>query len=214
MKLLSPTEHRRLNEVIGFLLLSTGLAILLSLVSYHTQDPSWNTASGSRPLNLAGYPGAWGSDVLVQIFGAAAFLFPLLAFLLSWKWIRSEALDAGAVKILGSVLLTLSVCAALSFAPLRLYGGTIPIGGTLGLALANYLVDSLNLAGALVATATAIVVSLYLVSTFTLARLGEWFAGPIAWFQRRAAAWRLARALAPVPSRRLGSGSGGGLRSP
>jgi S-DNA-T family DNA segregation ATPase FtsK/SpoIIIE len=184
MKLLSPTEHRRLNEVIGFLLLSTGLAILLSLVSYHTQDPSWNTASGSRPLNLAGYPGAWGSDVLVQIFGAAAFLFPLLAFLLSWKWIRSEALDAGAVKILGSVLLTLSVCAALSFAPLRLYGGTIPIGGTLGLALANYLVDSLNLAGALVATATAIVVSLYLVSTFTLARLGEWFAGPIAWFQR------------------------------
>jgi S-DNA-T family DNA segregation ATPase FtsK/SpoIIIE len=190
MKLLSPTEHRRLNEVIGFLLLSMGLATLLSLVSYHTQDPSWNTAAGSRPLNLAGYPGAWLSDVLVQTFGAAAFLFPLLAFLLSWKWIRSEELDAGAVKIFGSVLLTLGVCAALSFLPLHLFGGTVPIGGTLGLALANYLVDSLNLAGALVATATAVIVSLYLVSTFTLARLGEWLAGPIAWFQRRAAAWR------------------------
>ena len=193
MKLLSPTEHRRLNEVTGFLLLSMGLVTLLSLVSYHTQDPSWNTAAGSRPLNLAGYPGAWLADVLLQTFGAAAFLFPLLAFLLSWKWIRSDELDAGAVKIFGSALLTLGVCAALSFAPLRLFGGTVPIGGTLGLALANYLVDSLNLAGALVATATAVVVSLYLVSTFTLARLGEWLAGPIAWFQRRAAAWRVWR---------------------
>ncbi len=188
MKLLSPTEHRRLNEVTGFLLLSMGLVILLSLVSYHTQDPSWNTAAGTRPLNLAGYPGAWVSDVLIQTFGAAAFLFPLLAFLLAWKWIRSDELDAGAVKIFGSVLLTLSVCAALSFAPLRLFGGTVPMGGTLGLALADYLVDSLNLAGALVATATAVVVSVYLVSTFTLARLGQWFAGPIAWFRRRAAA--------------------------
>ena len=122
MKLLSPTEHRRLNEVTGFLLLSMGLVTLLSLVSYHTQDPSWNTAAGSRPLNLAGYPGAWLSDVLLQTFGAAAFLFPLLAFLLSWKWIRSDELDAGAVKIFGSVLLTLGVCAALSFATLRLFG--------------------------------------------------------------------------------------------
>jgi len=189
MKLLSPTENRRFNEITGFLLLSMGLVILLSLISYHTQDPSWNTAAGSRPLNLAGYPGAWLSDVLIQTFGAAAFLFPLLAFLLSWKWIRSDQLDAGAVKIFGSVLLTLGVCAALSFTPLRL-GGTIPIGGTLGLALANYLVDSLNLAGALLATATVVVVSVYLVSTFTLARLGKWLAGPIGWFGRRAAAWR------------------------
>ena len=199
MKLLSPTEHSRFNEVIGFLLLSMGLVILLSLVSYHPQDPSWNTAAGSRPLNLAGYPGAWLSDVLVQTFGAAAFLFPLMALVLAWKWIRSEALAAGAVKIFGSVLLTLGVCAALSFLPLRL-GGTVPIGGTLGLALANYLVDSLNLAGALVATATAIVVSVYLVSTFTLARLGEWFAPPIAWLQRRAAAWRAWRERLQVRS--------------
>jgi S-DNA-T family DNA segregation ATPase FtsK/SpoIIIE len=189
MKLLSPTERTRFNEVTGFLLLSMGLVILLSLVSYHTQDPSWNTAAGSRPLNLAGYPGAWLSDVLLQTFGAAAFLFPLLAFVLSWKWIRSDELDAGAVKIFGSALLTLGVCAMLSFAPLRMFGGTVPIGGTLGLALANYLVESLNLAGALLATTTAVVVSVYLVSTFTLARLGEWLAGPIGWFGRRAAAW-------------------------
>jgi S-DNA-T family DNA segregation ATPase FtsK/SpoIIIE len=190
MKLLSPTRYKRLNEVTGFLLLSLGLVILLSLVSYHTQDPSWDTASSAHPLNLIGYPGAFFSDLFYQTFGAAAYLFPLLAFLLAWKWIRSEELEAGAVKMLGSLMLTLSACAGLSFLPLHLYSGAIMLGGTLGYSLARYLVDSLNVAGALVVTATTVIVSVYLVSTFTLARLGEWFAGPLGWFHRRAGAWR------------------------
>ena len=67
MKLLSPTQHKRLNEIIGFLTLCAGLVMLLSLVSYHTQDPSINTASTARPLNLIGYPGAWIADICYQV---------------------------------------------------------------------------------------------------------------------------------------------------
>jgi S-DNA-T family DNA segregation ATPase FtsK/SpoIIIE len=189
MKLLSPTQHVRLNEIVGFLLLLTGLALLLSLVSYHTQDPSLNTASADRPLNLVGYPGAYMADLFFQVFGAAAFLFPLLTFLLSWKWIRSEEMEAGGVKIFGALLLTLAASAVLSFIPVHLFNGSVRIGGILGLLLANYLVDSLNLAGALLVTVTAVIISLYLVSTFTLATLGRWFAGPMAWMERRAEAW-------------------------
>ena len=190
MKLLSPTQHRRLNEIVGFLLLSLGLVMLLSLVSYHTQDPSFDTAAASRPLNLVGYPGSYLSDLCFQMFGAAAFLFPLLTFLLSWKWIRSDELQAGGVKVFGAVLLTLALSAGLSFAPLRLFAGTIRIGGTLGLTLASFLVDSLNVTGALVVTLTAVVISVYLVSTFTLATLAGWLAGPAAWFAARAGQWR------------------------
>jgi S-DNA-T family DNA segregation ATPase FtsK/SpoIIIE len=51
-------------------------------------------------------------------------------------------------------------------------------------------VDSLNVIGALVVTLTAMVVSVYLVSTFTLATLAGWLVGPSAWFAARAAAWR------------------------
>ena len=194
MKLLSPTQHRRLNEVTGFLLLSMGLVILLSLVSYHAQDPSWDTAAGAHPLNLVGYPGSYLSDLLFQSFGATAFLFPLLTFLLAWKWIRCEDLEAGGAKILGSLLLTFSLCAALSFLPWSLFGGGVRLGGIFGLELATWLIDSLNLAGAILATLTVVVVSIYLVSTFTLSKLGEWFARPIAWFERRAQAFREWRA--------------------
>ena len=56
MRLLVPTQRKRLNEATGFVLLSLGLFLWLSLVSYQAQDPSWNTSAGSaRPLNLTGY---------------------------------------------------------------------------------------------------------------------------------------------------------------
>jgi S-DNA-T family DNA segregation ATPase FtsK/SpoIIIE len=169
------------------------MVTLLSLISYHVQDPSWNTAASSRPLNLIGYPGAYLSDLCLQVFGASAFLFPLLLFGLAWKWIRSDELHAGAMKIAGAVLLSLAASAALSFLPLRLFGGTVRMGGTLGLALATSLVDALNLAGALLVTATALVISLYLVSSFALAATRRWFEGPAAVLRRFALAWRLWR---------------------
>jgi S-DNA-T family DNA segregation ATPase FtsK/SpoIIIE len=71
-----------------------------------------------------------------------------------------------------------------------MFAGTIPLGGSAGLALGRYLVDRLNLAGTILATVTASIVSVYLVSSFSLAKLVEWFAGPIAWFERRADAFR------------------------
>lgn len=189
MKLLSPTQHKRLNEVTGFVLLSTGLVLLLSLVSYHAQDPSWDTASESHPLNLVGFPGAYLADVFLQTFGAVSFLFALLLFLLSWKWIRSEQVAAGGTKVVGSVFLTLSAAAALSFLPFHIYGGTVRLGGALGLVLADYLVDSLNLAGAVLATGTLCVVSVYLVSSFTVEKLTGRLGGIAAWFSKKRDAW-------------------------
>jgi S-DNA-T family DNA segregation ATPase FtsK/SpoIIIE len=194
MKLLSPTPHKRLNEVTGFLLLLLGLVILLSLASYHVQDPSWDTAVDSRPLNLVGYPGSYLADLLFQAFGAAAFVFPLFCFALAWRWMRSEEIDSGAAKSAGVALLALSLGAALSFLPWRLFGGNIRIGGALGSALSRYLLDTLNVAGAPLAILSAFVVSIYLVSSFSFASLARWFATPVAWLSafwtRRAESWR------------------------
>jgi S-DNA-T family DNA segregation ATPase FtsK/SpoIIIE len=184
MKLLSPTSQKRVNEVIGLLLLSLGLVVLLSLASYHVQDPSLNTAAATPPHNLIGYPGAWFADLLLQGLGIGAFVFPILLFGLAWKWVRSDELEAGAIKLCGTLLLLLSLTAAVSFAPrLTLYSGTIPIGGLLGLMLAHYLVHALNPTGAILLTITALIVSVYLVSTFTMSntvsKLAVWFAGPL-----------------------------------
>ena len=179
MKLLSPTPSRRLNEAVGFLLLALGLLQLLSLVSYHIQDPSWNTAVGAAaPQNLTGYIGSYLADLFLQTFGITALLFPLAIFLLGWKWIRSDEIKDPGVKLFGFVLLGLSAGAAVNMGPKWSFFG-LPAGGLVGGMVADWLSQALNFSGATILTLTSLIVSLYLVSTFTLAKLEVWFAGPI-----------------------------------
>jgi len=180
MKLLSPTDSKRLNEITGFVFLAAGLLLLFSLVSYRTYDPSWNTAAGHvRPQNLAGYVGAYLADLLFQTFGLASMLLPTCAFVLGWRWIRSEAIASPGVKLAGLALLGLSLCAGLGQLPgFHVFG--LPASGVLGMLLAHLLTSILNRAGAALITLTAMIVSVYLVSTFTLSKFEDWFAGPLA----------------------------------
>ena len=180
MKLLSPTESKRLNEVTGFVFLAAGLFVLFSLASYRTYDPSWNTAAGSaHPQNLAGYVGSYLADMLLQIFGLSALWLPVCAFLLGWKWIRSESIESPGVKLAGFALLGFSTCAAFEQMPRMTILG-LPASGLSGMIIGRTLVATMNRAGAAILTATALVVSIYLVSKFTLSKLNDWFAGPLA----------------------------------
>jgi S-DNA-T family DNA segregation ATPase FtsK/SpoIIIE len=191
MKLLSPTQHKGLNEATGFVLLFIGLFLWLSVVSYQAQDPSWNTSAGStRALNLTGPVGSYTADLLLQTFGLASFAFPVLALLLAWKWLRSEPVEAPVAKIIGTVLFLLSAGAVLSLGPdWRIFGGTIRPGGVLGLVVEDYLIGALNFTGSILLEITVLIVSIYLISTFTMERLGVWFAPLSRAMSRLAAQW-------------------------
>ncbi len=182
MRFLSPTARPRLNELVGVLLLLGGVAVGLSLVSYTPWDPSFNTSGPpSRPDNLLGYPGAYFADLTFQLFGFASFLFPLLTLVLAWKWVRSEPLPDPGARAVGSVLLVLGLCAVLSVRPIGyLFRETIEVGGVVGRLLADLLLAGFNTTGAVITLAAAITLSLYLLTTFSLAQ----FAG---WLQRRLA---------------------------
>ena len=163
MKLFTSSTSKRLNEVTGFLLLAFGLVILLGLTSFHVTDPSWDTAAGPvKTLNLTGRIGAHAADLLLQAFGIGAFLFPVLAFALGWKWMRSEDIQAPLVKLFGSLLLFGSFCAAAGLLPgIRIFDHAIPLGGVAGVVLSEILKSELNFVGAVIATATGIIVSIY-----------------------------------------------------
>ncbi len=103
-------------------------------------------------------------------------------FLLGWKWIRSEAIEDPGVKLAGFLLLGASLAAGLSEGP-RLHVFGLPASGLVGMLIAHSLINALNLAGAVLVTVTGLIVSVYLVSTFTLSKLpGLAFrsAGPVA----------------------------------
>ncbi|MBM3760026.1 MAG: DNA translocase FtsK [Acidobacteria bacterium] len=182
MKLLGPTTHQRLNEVLSFLFLFSGLSIMLSLISYSAIDPSWNTATSVvRPSNLMGRFGSHLSDVCFQLFGLSSFVIPALILLLAWKWMQSKPIEAAGIKIGGALLFVLGACTSFSLAPgARAFSGAIPAGGLFGMILADLLVFYFNFTGAALLTATVLVVSLYLISTFSIAILLEWIAIPTA----------------------------------
>jgi S-DNA-T family DNA segregation ATPase FtsK/SpoIIIE len=178
--------------VTGFLFLAAGILLLLGMASFHPQDPSWDTVAGLvRTNNLIGPVGAHVADVFLQFFGLAAFLFPVLIFALGWKWIRSEAVEAPLIKLLGSGTLVASACGTAALLPeWRLFDHSILPGGATGFLIADSLKHGLNSAGAAVVLATALVVSIYLVSTFTLAKLRVWLRPLIAVFARIQNNWR------------------------
>jgi S-DNA-T family DNA segregation ATPase FtsK/SpoIIIE len=191
MSIISPTQRPRLKEAAAFLYLAAGVLFWLSLVSFHAEDPSWNTAAGGAPRNLVGRLGAHLADLALQGFGAAAFVFPVLLFALAWKWLRSESVSEPLVRLSGAALLVASLCGALGLAPeWRLFGGTVRVGGLAGVLLAEWLRDAMNVAGAMVVTATGLVLSLYLLTSFSVAKAAAGLKGPLGVFDPVARGWR------------------------
>ncbi len=208
MRLLGPTRFNRLNEAVALVFLFAGVFLALSLVSYYPQDPSWDSVSGlTKPRNLIGPMGAGISDLCIQFLGLAAFGLPLLLWALAWKWVRSQPIGASFAKVAGALLLIGGLCTALALGPnFRPWGGQLAPSGVVGLMLAEYGTSRLNLAGTWLFTAMAIILSMYLLSRFSVANAVAWADGPrrmIGRWSNRFARWREAQRLAAQEKARL-----------
>jgi DNA segregation ATPase FtsK/SpoIIIE, S-DNA-T family len=180
MRFLGPTRHSRLNEAGAVAFLLAGLFLFFSLVSYYPLDPSWNTSTSAKPINLTGLVGASISDALLQGFGLGAYVLPVLVLILAWRWLRGSAIAAPWARLAGGLAWVASTCTALGlFKDWHPIAGAIPGGGLIGMVIADYVVSKMNLTGAVLVTGAVWILSLYLISTFEMARLPAWFAAPI-----------------------------------
>ncbi len=198
MKILGPTRFHRLNEAGGLVFLFAGIFFILCLISYHPEDPSWNLVTGAAHAhNLTGLAGSYTADLCFQLLGLSAFSLPVLLWMLAWKWIRSDAIPAATVKTIGAVVLFLSISTALSIRPFwRPWNGAFSAGGVVGILIADSLLGSLNLMGTVLLTGICLILSLYLISKFSMATVAKWFAGPLSFLARiyeRWANWRAQR---------------------
>ena len=176
MRFLQPTDSRRLNEPIGFVVLSLAIALGLSLISYQPFDPSWNVVSSTKSAsNLIGIPGAYLSDLLLQLLGLAAFLLPLYLMVLGWCWVCSKPLAMPISRATGSVLLLLVLATGFSVSDTVAWRGTISTGGVLGALLSELLIFYLNQAGLILVLAMFAIVSVYLITSFELRAGRGWF---------------------------------------
>jgi S-DNA-T family DNA segregation ATPase FtsK/SpoIIIE len=178
-RLFVPTQSKRLNELIGILLLATAVLMLLSLASYSPLDRSLNTATNppfGRPAhNWIGLVGSYSADFILQALGVMAFLLPVMLVFLAFRWMRSHTVENPVVKAAGGLALVAFTSALLALLPWPTrWMHAIPIEGLVGRLLADLLVHYLNYAGAYIVAFTAIAAALYLSTAFSISSLRLW----------------------------------------
>jgi S-DNA-T family DNA segregation ATPase FtsK/SpoIIIE len=171
-----PTDNRRLNELVGLIGITFATLIALSLLSYSPLDASLNVAAPPPAANAArnwiGPVGAHLADVLFQVLGYAAFLLPVALLVLAFEWFRSRPLEAPITKLVGAALLICACSAELAMLPIPAVRSALPAGGLAGVLLAGSLRAALNPVGAHVVALAAILVALFLATSFSF----EWAA--------------------------------------
>ncbi len=154
----SPSESKDkfsklMVEIKWFLSLAACIALLLVLVSYHQQDPSWSNNSGGEIKNIGGKAGAYISDLMLYVFGASAYWWVVLfarRVTQGWtkianpEWLQEEQeksqtqdqknhQDAIVVRWLGFLMTLLS---SVTLESIRLHSLTVSLpnhpGGVLG----------------------------------------------------------------------------------
>jgi S-DNA-T family DNA segregation ATPase FtsK/SpoIIIE len=220
----TPTRNRRLNEILGLVVLVFSALLLLALVSYTPTDPSANTVGGLAPsathatarlatrihgpaYNWTGLIGAWLADLILQTIGISAFFIPVILARIGLCWLRNRPAGSAMARSLGLAMWLIFAPAAIGLIPRSiLWRHTLPIEGVTGRLLADAMVHYLNLPGASIVLALMVAISLYLATTFTLHTAREWSETHFSLLQNlidRWHNWRARRARAKTEKRAL-----------
>jgi S-DNA-T family DNA segregation ATPase FtsK/SpoIIIE len=178
-RLFVPTQSKRLNELVGILLIATAVLMLLAMASYSPLDRSLNTVANppvGRPAhNWIGLVGAYSADLMLQAMGVVAFLLPVMLLFLAVRWMRSRTVPNPILKAVASLGLLAFASAMLAILPWPMrWVHAIPVEGLMGRLLGDLLVHYLNYPGACIVTVTAIAAALYMATAFSLGSIRLW----------------------------------------
>ena len=186
---LSEELKRRLREAGALLLVPLALYLLICLLTYSQNDPSWSHAASSDHINnFGGAVGAWIANLLRYLFGLVAYCFPLILLVLGAQVLRHHGERTvqpwePSLRLTGAVLFFVIAPALLSFQDVVVApegpGGIVGawVGRALGSALGGIGAPLLLLALCLVAVTLATGLSWFRVMDLTghgVLKLGDW----------------------------------------
>ncbi len=144
-------KRAKTPELSGLILILVSLFLLISLISYNSQDPSWasTTSPGAKVYNYSGKAGASTSEALLQVFGFTSFLIPLALVYLGLQIILPKKDKRILSRTLGIVFLVFILCALLYtlFQDVNWRGARLASGGFIGNVLSSFFVQYFNHAG-------------------------------------------------------------------
>jgi S-DNA-T family DNA segregation ATPase FtsK/SpoIIIE len=176
-----------LNEVAGLITLAAALFALVSFISFQP---------GNAAANLGGPVGHGLSSLLMQAFGLAVFLLPILLTVLGVQLFRSRLEAISAARGLASFTLLLSLAVLLGL--IRQHGDVVHAGGWFGGFVSTLLRDMCGTLGASVVIAVLVLLAVMFTTGSSL-RTGA--STVTTGTRQRFAAWRARRAAKPVVTR-------------
>ncbi len=163
-------------ELGGIVLLLMSVYLLLSMLSYHSADPSFNRveSSGEMILNLGGKLGAYASDLVLQLHGVASGVLLLILAAWSWRLITKQYLRGWWMRITAALLLLVASSGLLAMiaAPMSWPFAT-GLGGAVGMVVSEQLARAFSMSVA------GIILGAIAVSSIPLAlglKRSEWIA--------------------------------------
>jgi S-DNA-T family DNA segregation ATPase FtsK/SpoIIIE len=182
VRFLTPTENKRLNELIGFLCITLAVLMALALISYSPRDAALNVSApapdGGPARNWIGPVGAYGADIFFQMLGFAAFLLPAAILILGWRWFRGRAVESQVATLVGYGLMLLSLPSLLSLWHFPEVRGAVPPGGMLGALISSGLRTGFNLWGANLVAVALLITALFMTTSFSFSGAHAWANGP------------------------------------
>jgi S-DNA-T family DNA segregation ATPase FtsK/SpoIIIE len=176
MEIQTPEKPRNSpwNEVMGLILISTGFVLVLALVTYHADDPSWTSTGGyRRAKNLAGPIGANIASFIYQALGVAGWLIPGVLFIMGWWQWTDKRTETSKAELVGIFLLIIALTGFLTLIPWE--PNSFRLGGFIGYWLVR---DStigisryIGIGGAFVALVLLLVVGLLLATPLSVSAL-------------------------------------------
>jgi S-DNA-T family DNA segregation ATPase FtsK/SpoIIIE len=173
-------DNKRTREIKGVVCLSLALFLLLCLVSYRPQDPSFThfVVSGQATHNFTGKAGSYTADSLIRLLGIASFLFPFILLACSFKYFLRPAFTINTKRIVGFLFFVLSfagLMALLFRGSITVYGESLKngTGGLIGVSLVDFLRISFNVAGTYIILILTFVVALTFIIEFSIMSVTE-----------------------------------------
>ena len=189
-------EHIK-KEIAGLVWLATGIFLLLSLVSFHNGDPSFNNnLDPDRIHNFCGRVGAYVADLCYQVIGLPALLIPLACLVFAWRLLKFRDIHFRFYKAAAFLIMLIALAGliALRFETVLVLGQTVnQAGGVVGFFVADTLKNWFNLGGATIFLLVFLAVSAMLVARFSVVLFLEGLLGRMADRLERRREARLAR---------------------
>lgn len=165
-------DSKQTREIKGIVCLGLAFFLLLCLISFYPQDPSFThfVANGKATHNFIGPAGSYTADSLIRLLGISSFFLPLIFLFCSILYLFRSEFTFNKSRFLGTIFFITSFTGLIAaiVQTVTIYGEKFKIGGLIGDSTVQVLLSFFNIAGTYILLILTLIISLIFMVNFSM----------------------------------------------